>query len=335
MNRSLDEIDLEEAEKDLNVVLEQYVRNSEQIRETIDEAQKVPLELIRARLNRQARKLEAQIADIRARLHPSPIEGKGEGELLSAPAALGPVKRWAVLVGINRYMDFGPLRVCASDVEAITDTLQQSGYENIRSLTDGAERKPTRNEILMAMETTAELTGANDLLLFYFSGHGDVENNKGYLIAQDTYHRNLEETGVALSKVKEMMKKAAANKKVIIIDACHAGADLDSKGDKRMTEDFIREVYEKARGWAALASCEQGQLSYQWGEKQRSVFTHFLLEALAGEADFHDKKIVSVHDTHLYVLDRVKAWAANNNKRQTPTLEAEVAGDIILVDLRK
>ncbi len=338
MNKSPDQIELEEVEKELDSILNQYKAVSKQKRLCIDEGEKVVLEARCAELYRQGRALESRIANLKTLLQPPSPQSKGLGALPEEPAIEGPVTRWAVLVGVNRYLDkitYGSLQVCARDAEAIGERLREDGYKNVSILTDKTNNKPTRNEILMALQTTAEQTKPNDLLLFYFSGHGEVEKNKAYLIARDTYQRDLEETAVALSKVKETMRRAAANKKVIIVDACHAGANLGGKGARAMSKEFIREVYEKAKGWATLASCEQNQKSYEWLRKNQSAFTHFLLEALSGKADFHGKGLISVQDAHIYVLDRVKAWAAEKRVTQTPTLQTEVAGDIILVDLRK
>jgi len=48
-----------------------------------------------------------------------------------------------------------------------------------------------------------------------------------------------------------------------------------------MTHEFIQRVFTEAEGMAVLASCKHGQQSWEWPEQNRSVFTHFLLEALA------------------------------------------------------
>ena len=64
---------------------------------------------------------------------------------------------------------------------------------------------------------------------------------------------------------------------------------------------------------------------------KRSVFTHFLLKALTGEADRDEKGFVTVQDANLHVTDGVKLWASQHNTSQTPTLQCAVAGDIILV----
>jgi uncharacterized caspase-like protein len=82
---------------------------------------------------------------------------------------------------------------------------------------------------------------------------------------------------------------------------------------------------------AVLASCKQGQQSWEWPEQQRSVFTYYLLEALTGKADLDDKGFVTVSDASRHVTDGVKAWAIERGVPQTPTLQYTVAGDIILL----
>ena len=97
-----------------------------------------------------------------------------------------------------------------------------------------------------------------------------------------------------------------------------------------MSVEFIRRVFEQAEGMAILASCKQGQLSYEWQGQERSVFTHFLLEALAGQADRDEKGFVTVQDANRHVVNGVKLWASQHNVSQAPTLQYTVAGDIVL-----
>jgi uncharacterized caspase-like protein len=144
----------------------------------------------------------------------------------------------------------------------------------------------------------------------------------------------LSDTAIPTVRIEQIMRAAAARAKVLILDACHSGADIPGKGSLVMNEQFIKRVYEQAEGLAILGSCKQGQLSYERDEKDFSAFTHYLLEGLSGAADMTGKKFVTVQDVSLYVLNEVKAWAALNNRSQTPTLANEVAGDIILADYR-
>jgi uncharacterized caspase-like protein len=139
------------------------------------------------------------------------------------------------------------------------------------------------------------------------------------------------DTAVLVSRVKEIIQAAPARAKVIVLDACHSGADIGGKGPQPMSAGFIRRVFEEAEGLAILASCKQGQLSYEWRGQERSVFTHFLLEALVGKADREEKGFVTVQDANRHVTDGVRLWASQNNISQTPTLHSTVTGDIILV----
>ncbi|MCK4315032.1 MAG: caspase family protein, partial [Anaerolineae bacterium] len=243
---------------------------------------------------------------------------------------------WAVLVGVNEYEDsanYGQLQVCVKDVEAIHKQLVAGGFDpaRIRLLTDQTGELPTKANILVALKAVADATEPDDLLLFYYSGHGDEAGGESYLVARDGRRLVLGDTAVPLSRVREIVEGAPARAKIIVLDACHSGADIGGKGPKPMSEAFIRRVFEQAEGMAVLASCKQGQLSYEWRENERSIFTHFLLEALEGQADRDEKGFVTVQDTNRHVTNGVKLWASQRNLSQTPTLQYTVAGDIILV----
>ncbi|MBU1750744.1 MAG: caspase family protein, partial [Chloroflexi bacterium] len=214
---------------------------------------------------------------------------KGDGEP-TQPEIYGTGNRWAILVGVNEYEDqsnYGQLQVCVKDVHAIREQLVAGGFDpaRIRLLTDDMpDELPTRDNILTALKAIADATEPDDLLLFYYSGHGDEVDGESYLVTRNGRRLVLSDTAVRVSRVKEIVEEAPARAKVIVLDACHSGADIGGKGPKAMTEEFIRRVFEEAEGLVILASCKQGQLSYEWQENERSVFTHYLLEALEGQA---------------------------------------------------
>jgi hypothetical protein len=242
---------------------------------------------------------------------------KGDGGETSPAPLHGLGNRWAVLVGVH----------------AIREQLLAGGFDpaRIRLLTDQTGELPTKANILVAVKAMADATDPDDLLLFYYSGHGDEEGGESYLVARDGRRLVLGDTAVPLARVREIVEDAPARAKVIVLDACHSGADIGGKGPKPMSEEFIRRVFEQAEGLAVLASCKQGQLSYEWRENERSAFTHFLLEALEGQADRDEKGFVTVQDANRHVTNGVKLWASQRNLSQTPTLRYTVAGDIILI----
>jgi hypothetical protein len=247
----------------------------------------------------------------------------------------GTGKRRAVLVGVNAYDYYGDLSVCVNDVVAISQQLFAGGFnsEHLRVLADGArECPPTCENILTALKAAAKASKPDDLLLFYYSGHGDEEAGESYLIGQNGRPGRLKETAVSITAVKEIMRQASARAKVIMLDACYIGAAIGRKGPSRMAPAFIRRVFEQAEGLAILSSCKQDEKSYVWEKQKRSIFTYYLLEALQGQADNDDKGFVTVADVHRYVTNGVKAWVARHPDEppQTPTLQAEMVGEIIV-----
>jgi len=272
---------------------------------------------------------DARTVHIRNRIYERAF---GMDELPSAAESfLGTGSRWAILVGVNTYEDksYNHLPVCAKDIASTRELLIAGGFDadHIILLTDSTDEPPTRSRILLELQSLAAQTHPDDLLLFYYSGHGDEANGISYLVAHDGRHHNLTDTAVAVSRVKEIMESAPAQAKVMILDACHAGANIGSKG--AISPEFFANVFAQAEGLAILASCKQGQRSYVY-DKDSSVFTHYLLEALKGDADATQKRFITVHDVSLHVTNRVKDWARTHQVEQTPTLEYKVAGDIIL-----
>ncbi len=265
-------------------------------------------------------------------LEPENIKGKSGQPPAPSQTYAGVNQAWAVLVGVNQYEDLfiASLSVCVEDVTAVQQALA-GRYQVAKLLTDATpERWPTRANILGELSAVAQSAAEDDVLLFYFSGHGMAEGGESYLLARDTRLSALKHTAVAMTDVRELMAQSPARAKIIVLDACHSGASI-GKAEPLMTPEFIQRVFEQAEGMAVLASCKQGQQSWEWAEVGRSVFTHYLLDALTGKADFDGKGFVSIGDANRYVTDGVKTWAAEKGVPQTPTLQYTGAGDMILL----
>ena len=176
---------------------------------------------------------------------------------------LGTGRRWAVLVGVNEYEDdiYGRLQVSAKDAKTLHAQLVQSGYDTKRMhlLADDQSELPTRINILTRLTAVAQATEPDDLLLFFYSGHGDQDGGESYLVARDGQEILLADTAIPITRIKDIMKAAPARAKVIILDACHSGANIGGKGTRRMSPDFIRHVFEEAEGLAILSSCKQNE----------------------------------------------------------------------------
>ena len=96
----------------------------------------------------------------------------------------GPVahqNKHALLVGINKYPNFPPerqLRGCLNDVALLRATLRDRFGFAETSMMVLTNEQATRAAILAAMKKLADDTGPDDVVLFYYSGHGSQMSDR-------------------------------------------------------------------------------------------------------------------------------------------------------------
>ena len=249
---------------------------------------------------------------------------------------LGNQRRWALLVGVSAYEDssYSPLPVCQYDVKELAQQLSQneSGFtpESLHVLAEGNLFQPTQMDIVNVLQRMSASAREEDLLLFYYSGHGELELNEGYLVTKNTVFGSLSETALSLRHIQSIIKASRARAKVIILDACHAGANGFRKGGSGLPPAFFRRVYQLASGTVILTSCQEAEQSHIWPTKQHSAYTYFLLDALKGNADRDRKGFVCVEDIDAHVTNGMAAWTERFGHRQTPGKYADTHGRIII-----
>ena len=239
---------------------------------------------------------------------------------------------WAVIVGINQYSDrqgIGSLKYCESDAQAFYDILTTTcGFpaKNCRLLlgsSSDARKRPTRSNLYNTLTSWLSLAKKNDIVIVYFAGHGIEGDQRSYLLPQDASVTNPELTGLPLGHVKDFLRKSKAERKVLIVDACHSGEGRDlGTMNLNWTDD--------SKGLVCITSCDIGQKSYEYKEKGHGAFTWFLMRALMGLADSDRDGYIRVSEVNRFVNDRVRRWAAERGIRQSPRFVASVSGDPIL-----
>lgn len=114
------------------------------------------------------------------------------------------------------------LRFTENDVNAVRDALIRTGgaeEADITVLTD-ADR-PTRRVILRELRNLAASAGPDDRIVFFFSGHGDRNDDYANIVP---HGYGGWDDGVAFSAdIKPIMESSAAASKWMFIDACHSG----------------------------------------------------------------------------------------------------------------
>ena len=145
--------------------------------------------------------------------------------------------RWAVLVGVSDYAEFGDdaggdLRGAAADAERLRNVLvERWGFspERMRVLLDGAA---TRAGIEAALrEWLPAVVQPGDLVVFYFSGHGaqawdldgDEPDGLDETIAPHDVMRTSPERDIRDDELRVWFDALPTRNVVAILDNCHAG----------------------------------------------------------------------------------------------------------------
>lgn len=239
--------------------------------------------------------------------------------------------RWAILIGAERYFKAPNLVYVLNDVRQISATLQQRGDyapQRVLEMTDTAtaERfQPLQKSILAELPRWLQKVPATDQVLVYFTGHGYCDpDGRLYLAPLDIDPAKPADAGVPVAWLREQLTTCRAKVKVLIIDACHAGADKGGDAPQPVTSKEIVREFAELTGVATLASCSERELSRVWVDVEQSLFSYWLNLGLRGHADRDGDCDVDIDELFEYVYVQVKKTAPLAFKQpQTPARRIE------------
>ena len=182
--------------------------------------------------------------------------------------------RKALVVGIN-YYEHGPsLYGCVDDAHAVKNALERNSDGTVNFVVKplmgtGATDPVLRTEL---REDIQELfKGECETAIFYFSGHGHIEETGGYLIASDAKAGH---EGIPLGEVLTFANKSAARNRIIVLDSCHSGIAGASPS--------VPTTAELKEGTTILTASTAEQ--YATEENGVGIFTTLFVDALEGAA---------------------------------------------------
>jgi hypothetical protein len=127
---------------------------------------------------------------------------------------------YAVVIGNNTYRDggFASLKSAASDATAVSSVLQSRyGYQTTVLL------NASRLEMLSALNDMREKLGANDNLLIYYAGHGEIDAaGKGYWVPSDGVAGN-SKTWISNAMISDILNTMPAKHVLTVVDSCYSG----------------------------------------------------------------------------------------------------------------
>ncbi|MBR6436447.1 MAG: SUMF1/EgtB/PvdO family nonheme iron enzyme, partial [Thermoguttaceae bacterium] len=249
-----------------------------------------------------------------------------------------PMKKQALLIGINEYQILPELKYARQDAEAVEQALKQNycfSDDEVMLLTDakpGLFKPSNRRIIEKHLEKLAEQD--LDLFIFGFWGHGLFRNGQRYFCPLDAISEDIEELGLSFDSLQRLLSNIKAKNTCMILDCCQkvhdrGEEDVLTAADQRVMENAARDIVlrrketepEFVSNVAILNSCKQGQAAYEWENRKHGIFTAHLLDAL-------NRRYDSVAQIVGYISSHVEKTAMELGKTQTPFYKLE--GDISL-----
>lgn len=189
--------------------------------------------------------------------------------------------------------------------------------------------------ILEAVENVP--SDSNDTIVFYYSGHGAVDDDQG---------RYLQLSGsseLLRSDLINALKKKSAKLKVLITDCCAAEAELpliESSAPKRKpaTEwtELARALFRESSGFVDISSSTRPELSWISKTGEGSIFTIELSKLAMDRADLSG---VTWKDFFELLKGRTVESSANERgkaNKQTPELiSLELSGRRLGIDVQR
>lgn len=256
------------------------------------------------------------------------------GEFAEGKYATNKMKIWAVIVGVADYHTFSDLNFTRNDAQNV--------YAFFRSVEGGAVPEE-QIALLLDDEATAfnitntaaelfEQADSNDLILFYFAGHG--KNGAFLPVDYDGKNGNLLYHGL----VNSLLKDSPAKYKLCVADACHSGSfDMNSviayqeyldnyKEDgtntlsvaTRSTEnvrDRIKSYYKSFAnvkgGLAVVMSSASEEISLEANKLKQGVFSYYFIQALKGAANLENEdgvkdNVIDIEELYKFIDKNVR-----------------------------
>lgn len=236
-------------------------------------------------------------------------------------------RKWAVIIGINQYLDhqIPRLEFSVADAERMADTLAgKCGYDQKRILllTDDQSRahlRPLKINIEQQVAAWLKNAESTDIVLLFYSGHGFLDaEGRGYLAPQDCRKDRLAESGIRLDDLRNALSECKAVQKIVIMDCCHSGG-IKSGASPGPSSQEVGAAFANAEGLLTLASCRKEEFSLEWKQSKQGLFTCFLVKGLGGEADYDGNGLVDSDELYRYLASEVPIAAQKElNGRQTP-----------------
>ncbi|MCH5311612.1 MAG: caspase family protein [Prevotella sp.] len=210
-------------------------------------------------------------------------------------------RTYLVAVGIADYSGFpskiNNLRLTTKDAETIVELYSKNTSVDYSLLLN---EQATKDRIVRAIKKVFNRAGENDIVVFFFSGHG-------YPGGFCAYNGN-----IGYDEIRQAMSKSKSKNKIMFVDACRSGG-------MRVNEVAAQGAITAAQNANVMLflSSRNDENSIERRNMQNGVFTTYLQKGLKGNADSNRNRIITAKELYDFVY---KGVVQNTGGKQHPVM---------------
>jgi hypothetical protein len=197
---------------------------------------------------------------------------------------------YLLAVGINRYQNSRyDLNYARADAAAFADALRLGGKDLFAAVVADTlfDQAATGLAIKAAFRRIIKNSRPEDVFVFYYAGHGTVpvQDTTYYLVPSDVTQMDdvsqLAQLALSNAQLRAQFDAVRARKRLMLVDACHAGAIVEAFGARGPVEARALTELANASGFLIVTATEKHQLATEVEKLGHGVFTYALLQAMS------------------------------------------------------
>ncbi len=220
---------------------------------------------------------------------------------------------YIIAIGINEYKNPAlNLNYAKADAKAFSKTVSVLAKDLFKKieLYELYDQEATRANILNMLDELAGIAEPQDVLVFYYAGHGSMVENKFFFIPTESvtlYQLDkLTEESIYAGLIQEKLKNIPALKQIVVLDACQSGGSAELLAQRGASKEKALAQLSRGSGVHVMAAAGSEQFATEVGSLGHGLFTYAILEAFAGKADGTPKDgNVTIYELKAYINDQV------------------------------
>ncbi len=223
----------------------------------------------------------------------------------------------AFVVGADYHLQFA-----RADAEQIAAALENLGYE----LPDPRIPPPEEDKksVLERLEQFATACGPEDTLLFYFAGHGVIEEGLLFLVLEKYAPEKALETCLMWQHLSGIFQISRAGTKLMILDCCHAG------------KSFSHADFNFSDSYAILTASESFERAFEFKSGKAGFLSGHLHKALTDDREqIARNSRISLNTLRNYVQKKRDEHNSSHPEKRVPEiiLVGKQSKDIVFADI--